>query len=436
MASSWNFALQFRLGDADGTSLMGADSNFREQVQELLLLQRIAQRIGSLLDLDVLLEAIVTDIAKTFGYTRSAILLKDNNDMVIAAVRGWNANVHRRGERFKVGEYGIIGHVAATGETYYAPDVLRDPYYEVSEPLTRSELDIPLMIRGELIGVFDVQTPEHDGFTPDRIRVLEALGTHIATAIDNARLFAQERMEKQRILVELEEAQAIQHALFPSRAPSLSAFSILGMCIPCRAVGGDWYDYISLRDGRVAVVVADVSGKGIAAALLMASTRSIVRLLIAQVAEPSAVLTELNKVLLNDFPRSRFVTMIYALLNPEDGSLTFASAGHNPPLLVANGEATFVESTAGIPLGIRTSDFSESRIALKNGTRLLLYSDGVPEAVSPESEEYGAARIQSHFLLAGSSIESLFREIRRFTGGVALPDDATAVLIDSAASFA
>lgn len=407
------------------------DFSFRQQVQELLLLQRIAQRIGSLLDLDLLLEEIVGDVAATFGYTRSAVLLKDSDEMVIAAVRGWTANVHKKGERFRIGEYGIIGHVAASGKTYYAPDVLSDPYYQVSEPLTRSELDIPLKIRGELIGVFDVQTPDPDGFSQGRIQVLEALGSHIATAIDNARLFSRERAEKQRMLDELAEAQAIQRSLFPTQTPPLSGFALSGICLPCRAVGGDWYDYILRPDGRVAIVVADVSGKGMAAALLMASTRSIVRLLAGQTTAPSAVLTELNQVLLNDFPRSRFVTMIYALLDPAAGTITLASAGHNPPLLVANGAAVEVDGISGLPLGIRTCEFSESCIPLGAGSRLLLYSDGVSEAANSDWEEYGSARIRSHFRQAESSVESLLRDVHRFTGGVPLSDDATLVLIES-----
>lgn len=410
---------------------MTADLDFRQQVQELMLLQRIAQRIGNILDLDILLEQIVADVAETFGYTRSAVLLKENNEMVIAAVRGWNANVHRKGERFRIGEYGIIGHVAATGETYYAPDVLRDPYYQVSEPLTRSELDIPLTIRGELIGVFDVQTPDPDGFAPGRIQVLEALATHVATAINNAQLFERERSEKQRILKELEEAQAIQRALFPTQLPPVPGFALSGMCLPCRAVGGDWYDYIPLPDGKLAVVVADVSGKGMAAALLMASTRSLVRALARQAADPSAVLAQLNEVLLNDFPRSRFVTMVYALLNPGDRTVSIASAGHNPPLFVRGGAADFIESTSGLPLGIANSEFSESRVRLEAGARLLLYSDGVPEAANFESKEYGAERIQSHLLQTKSSVESLLRDVHRFTGGVPLTDDATVVLVDS-----
>jgi sigma-B regulation protein RsbU (phosphoserine phosphatase) len=135
----------------------------------------------------------------------------------------------------------------------------------VSEELTRSEVDIPLKIRGRLIGVFSTQHNEFDAFSPERIQLLEALAGHIATAIENARLFQRERMEKQRALEELDEAHGIQHSLFPNQSPTIPRFEITGICLPCRAAGGDWYDYIPLPDGRLAVVLADVSGKGMGA---------------------------------------------------------------------------------------------------------------------------------------------------------------------------
>jgi GAF domain-containing protein len=138
---------------------MTGDLELRAQIDELFLLQRAAQRIASVLDLDVLLEEVVGDVVQTFGYSRSGVLLKDEltNELVIAAVRGWTMNYHQKGERFRIGEYGMVGHVGATAETHYAPDVLLDPYYEVSESLTRSELDIPLKRHDVLIGVFNVQ---------------------------------------------------------------------------------------------------------------------------------------------------------------------------------------------------------------------------------------------------------------------------------------
>src|SRR4030066_148994 len=172
-----------------------------QEIKELLLLQRVAQRINSILDLDLLLEEVVGDVAETFGYSRSGILLKidETNELEIVAVRGWTVNYHIKGERFKIGEYGMIGHVGETGETYYAPDVKLDPYYQVSEHSTRSELDIPLKIHGRLIGVFNFQHQDINAFSESRIQLLEALAGHVATAIENARLFENERKEKDRL---------------------------------------------------------------------------------------------------------------------------------------------------------------------------------------------------------------------------------------------
>jgi sigma-B regulation protein RsbU (phosphoserine phosphatase) len=228
-----------------------------------------------------------------------------------------------------------ISDVGSTAEMHYAPDVLLDPYYQVSEPLTRSELDIPLKRHGALIGIFNVQSTSVDGFPPSRIRVLEALAGHLATAIENAQLFLRERQEKDRMRAELEEAQLIQRQLLPERDVMHPAFSICGTCLPCRTVAGDWYDYILLQDGRIAVIVADVAGKGMAAALLMSSTRGILRLLAERIIEPAALLERLNKILLRDFPRPRFVTMAYVLLDPSDLTARIALAGHPPPVLIA-----------------------------------------------------------------------------------------------------
>lgn len=145
-----------------------------QTIEELLLLQRVAQKINSILDLDLLLQEIVGDVAETFGYLRSGVLLVDKttNELEIAAVKGWTTNYHIKGDRFKIGEYGMVGHVAATGQTYYAPDVTVDPYYQVSEDSTRSEVDIPLIVNDELIGVFNIQHQEKNAFSPDRIKLL------------------------------------------------------------------------------------------------------------------------------------------------------------------------------------------------------------------------------------------------------------------------
>src|SRR5262247_3315969 len=287
------------------------------RIEELYLLQRVAQKINSILDLETLLDQIVGDVASTFGYDRLAVLLKEDEtgELVIAA--GWTGELCLKGTRFKIGqEAGISAHAAASGETFYAPDVRKVPFYIAGEADTRSEIDIPLKVREEFIGIFNIQSTEMNAFLPERIRLLEALAGHVATAIANARMFQRERFEKERMARELEEARAVQSGLFPVNAPEAAGFDVTGVCLPCREVGGDWYDYIPLGDGRLAVVVADVSGKGMGAALLMSSTRSVLRLHAARGLSPKEILFALNKFLVDDFPASKFVTLIYAVLDP------------------------------------------------------------------------------------------------------------------------
>lgn len=414
---------------------MANDSSADREVQELLLLQRVAQRINSILDLDSVLEQIVDDVAQTFGYSRTAILLLDEehpDDLVIAAVRGWT-RFHEKGHRFKVGQEGMVGHVAATGEMHYAPDVRIDPYYCVSEEATRSEVDIPLSTRGRLIGVFNVQHTQVDGILPGQRRLLEILAGYISTAIDNARLFQRERGEKERLSKELAAASAIQMGLLPQTVPQIPGFEVTGLCVPCREVGGDWYDYMKLPQGRLGVVVADVSGKGMGAAFLMSSARSVLRLIAEREPGPGEVLKQVNQKLLEDLPHGRFITMVYAVLDPASGTLVFSNAGHPWPLLAEAEGARILDEAAGLPLGILPASYPEQRVELTRGSRLFLYSDGVTEAAAASGEEYGLSRLRDHVARAHSCCESLLADVRQFSSG-APRDDVTIVKIERVGS--
>jgi sigma-B regulation protein RsbU (phosphoserine phosphatase) len=402
-----------------------------QEVEELLLLQRVSQRISLTLDLKILLNQIVSDVAETFGYVRSAVLLKDDETNELVITHGWTGDTKNIGDRFEIGRSGIAGHVGQTELTHYAPDVLVDPYYEISHPSTRSELDIPLKVRGRFIGIFNVQHTTVDAFPSSRIRLLEALSGHLATAIDNARLFEREHVDKERLLKELQEAKRIQTSLLPSRDPTLTHFTMTGVCLPSRTVGGDWYDFVPMPDGRMGIVVADVAGKSMAAALLMSSTRSILRLVAQGGGSPAEVLCRVNRILLDDFPTARFVTMVFAVVDPEERSVVFANAGHLPPLFVEPAGAAFLETAEGLPLGIREGAFSERTVRMPPGRRLVLYSDGVVEASSSSREEYGLARIQDHFTRPGTSLDSLLEDVRRFSANKPLADDATVVVLEA-----
>jgi sigma-B regulation protein RsbU (phosphoserine phosphatase) len=407
------------------------NENQNQRIEELLLLQRVAQRINSILDLDVLLEEVVSDVAETFGYSRSGILLKveETNELEIVAVRGWTINYHIKGDRFKIGEYGMVGHVGLTGESYYAPDVTKDPYYQVSEESSRSELDIPLKVHGKLIGVFNFQHQDFNAFSDSRIQLLEALAGHVATAIENARLFQNERREKDRMSKELDEARNVQLSLFPDWKPNLPGFEINGLCLPSREVGGDWFDYIKLDDGKIGLVLADVSGKGIAAALLMASTRSILRMFAERGMSPSEVLGEVNRILIQDFPKAKFVTMIYAILDSGNCTVTFANAGHLPPIYKDASGTKFLKFESAFPLGIKEIIFNEYKFEMKNNSTLLLYSDGITEAMNSSFKEFGADKLIKLFDKETPSVQILLNEVRNFAGDYPPSDDITLLMI-------
>ena len=399
--------------------------------QDLLKLQKAAQKITSILDLDELIDKIVNDIACAFGCVEINVYLHDAErcELVLASDRG--CAVHQKGHRLKVGKEGLVGYVAATGQMRYAPDVRKDSYYLACEKDTLSEVAIPLHVEGELVGVFTVSHSEEDAFTPNQLRLFQSLCSHVAVAVQNALRFQHERSEREKMSREAQEARAIQQALLPKSSPFIPGFEVSGLSVPAGAVGGDWYDFIDLRDGRWGLVLADVSGKGMAAALLMSATRAMTRSLAENACSPGEVLTKLNQLLVDDFPSGRFVTMVYAVLDPNQRTITFANAGHLPPVVLGPSDTKFLQSEMGLPLGIRRGAYSETLLPLKDCERFVLYSDGITEAANASDEEYGSARLAEHLASSDASKESLLESVRTFVDGGGLQDDATVILVRS-----
>jgi sigma-B regulation protein RsbU (phosphoserine phosphatase) len=405
--------------------------------EDLLRLQKASHRISSLLDLDQLIDRIVNEIASSFGLVEANVYLYEpgRDELVLACVTG--CTLHEKGHCLKVGKEGLVGYVAATRQMRYAPDVRQDPYYLPCEASTLSEVAIPLLVENQLVGVFTASHPELNAFPPQQLKVLEALGNHIAIAIQNARIFQQVREEREQMTREALEARAIQQALLPKSSPFIPGFAVSGLSVPAGAVGGDWFDFIPMKEGCWGLALADVSGKGTAAALLMAATRGVLRTLAEASCTPSEVLSKLNRLLVNDLPPARFVTMVFAVLDPAEHTLTFASAGHLQPLLIEgrqqNGEqvreARFLNSEAGLPLGLGSGEYSETEIQLTPGTRIVFYSDGITEAANADQEEYGELRLKEHLLQPRSCGESLLEDVRSFTNGTGLHDDATVITV-------
>jgi sigma-B regulation protein RsbU (phosphoserine phosphatase) len=399
-----------------------------DRLAELLRLQKFAQRITSTLDIEELVPRIVDEVAASLGCVEINLYLRDpqQSEFVLAAVRG--CSVHGKGHRLKAGA-GMVGHVAATGTMHYAPNVALDPYYIGCEPDTRSEVAIPLQREGDLVGVFTASHCEVDAFCPDQLRLLQGLCGHVAVAVHNARRFGDEREQRERMSRDADEARSIQQALLPRLSPLIPGFSVTGLSIPAGSVGGDWYDFIPLGDGRWGLVLADVSGKGMAAALLMSSTRAMLRSLAQTGAGPADLLMRLNNMMIEDFPDGRFVTMTYAELDPAKRVLRIANAGHLQPLLVEPSGHRWIDHEHGLPLGISASRFSETEVALGEKSRIAFYSDGITEAEVDAGEEYGAERLLSQMRLPEVSVDSLLADVRKFSNGTGLRDDATVILL-------
>jgi len=398
------------------------------KLAKLVRLQKFAQRITSTLDIEELVPRIVDEVAASLGCVEINLYLRDPEqpEFVLAGVRG--CTLHGKGHRIKM-DKGMVGHVAATRRMHYAPDVTRDPYYMACEPDTRSEVAIPLNREGDLVGVFTASHCELDAFSPDQLRLLQGLCAHVAVAVHNARRFGDERQQRERMSREAEEARSIQQALLPRSSPLIPGFRVSGLSIPAGSVGGDWYDFIPLRDGRWGLVLADVSGKGTAAALLMSATRGMLRSLAQSGSGPGEVLTRLNNMMIEDFPSGRFVTMVYAELDPSTRVLRIANAGHLAPLLVEPSGHRWIKHEHGLPLGISASKFSETEVTLGEHSRIAFYSDGITEAEIDSGEEYGAERLLVQMQSPDVTLDGLLADVRKFANGTGLRDDATVILV-------
>lgn len=250
--------------------------------------------------------------------------------------------------------------------------------------------------------------------------------------------------ERERIEQELRTAQAIQHTFLPSEAPSLAGWELVTHYQPAHELGGDFYDFLHLDDGRLGLVVGDVTGKGIPAALVMTATHTTIRAAARESAAPGQIFAQVNDLLHTDIPPGMFVTCFYAVLEPESGRLWFANAGHETPFRCGAGHATELKAS-GMPLGLMPATrYDEYEAILAPGESLLFYSDGLVEAHSPSREMFGLPRLKAlleadadgaaHSTFSGAGlIDSLLRELRRFTGeGWEQEDDVTLVVLHRA----
>jgi serine phosphatase RsbU (regulator of sigma subunit)/anti-sigma regulatory factor (Ser/Thr protein kinase) len=298
-------------------------------------------------------------------------------------------------------------------------------------------LVVPLVSQGELIGTLNLgsRLSEQDYSSDDR-RLLASLAAQAAPAVRVAQLVQEQAAElqaRERYAEEMRVATLIQQQFLPRELPMLADWQVAAYYGPARAVGGDFYDFIELPDGRIGIVVGDVTDKGVPAALVMARTHSILRGDAPRLASPSKVLEHANDLLVAEMPEKMFVTCLYLVLDPRTGHVVFANAGHNLPYVrTPDGVVEF--RATGMPLGLLPGmDYEEREAVIEPGGNVLLYSDGIVEAHDPAGDMYGFPRLREAMGsdLAGSELlDDLLDRLHAFTGKAwEQEDDITLVTI-------
>lgn len=305
-----------------------------------------------------------------------------------------------------------------------------------------SLMAVPLQTEDRVIGLLYVDTRSTQRpFLPDDLNLLTVMANIAAIRIEGARLALVEQAQ-QRHQIELEQAASIQRLALPSTPPDVPGYRIDGKSVPCLTVGGDYFDYLRLANGRTLCLVADVAGKGMPAALLVMSIQAHASALSGACGDLLSFVTRLNQSLAPRCPSDRFITLFVCSMEHTTGRLEYCNAGHNPPLLIRSGGATELLQTGGPPLCIFPRFlYSIENVLLEEGDRLFVYTDGITEAENANEEGFEIERLEEVIRRhAGAEpatlIEAVLESVDDWTSGVAASDDRTAVILELRTSSA
>jgi serine phosphatase RsbU (regulator of sigma subunit) len=330
---------------------------------------------------------------------------------------------------------GIVGHVIRSGEAVCARDARLDPRYIRGRASTIAEVAVPIRLDGRTIGALNLESDRAGAFDEHDVEVLSFFAEATAIAVEKAMLH-ERLIEAARLDRQLRTAQFVQERLLPDLAPAIAGHELAGLCLPSARVGGDYYDYVPLAGGRVGVVVADVSGHDLPAALVMSAFRALVRTHLRDERPLDEIASRLNRELPDAGAGGAFVTAFLAVLDPARAILRYVNCGHHPPLHQGSaGAAAWLDDGGGPLLGpLRDARFGIGETRLAAGDQVVMFTDGIVEARDPHGAWFGIDRLERlatsyRGLPAPELVERIVLDARAFAGLSGFEDDVTLVVL-------
>jgi len=430
-----SFAL---LGDADPVpqSLFVA---YPEQAKTLTLLHDVSRELASILDRQELLQRVAERVKRIVEYDVFSVMLWNEQAQLLESVFSKRCKDSLPTRLRLPLHQGLTGTAAGQRRVLRVHDVSEDPRYIRCETgvEARSEIVVPLLMQDRLIGVLDLESTKPHAFTLEHERMLSTLGSYVAVALENARLYEEAVENERRLRADLDTAKEIQRQLLPTGAREVPGLDLAAAYVPARELGGDFYDFLPYGEGRLAIGLGDVSGKGTAAALYGSLAIGMIReFVVDHTWDPACMLALLNQRLHGTRLDARFIAMLFAVYDAAHRRLTLANAGGPYPLLYRDGQVRSVP-LEGVPLGLLSgTQYDETSLDLMPGDVVVFASDGILESANAADEEFGLPRLSA--LLSAISPEDSARAIANRIlaetddhsgAGVAPHDDRTLVVL-------
>ena len=402
------------------------------------ILYRLSQEFNSSLDLDEVLNRVLDEVIRVTRAERGFVTLREaDGELVFRIARGLDStNIDE--PQFQISR-SVVEEVARKGQAVLTSNAQQDERFSNRKSVVnlrlRSIICAPLKIKDTVTGVIYLDNRIQTGiFTEQDLELLTAIAASAAIAIENARLY-QDAIEKGRMERELQMAYRVQSSLIPDGTPGISGWEFAAHWQPAHEVAGDYYDFIPGENGSMGMVIADVTDKGMPAALFMALTRSIVRACLDEATSAAEALTKANRLICADSTTNMPVTLFYGSLDPESGSLTYVNAGHNPPIHYQASEDQFTKLTrTGMFLGFdEEAPFEQQVRILAPGDFIVFYTDGITDAINPEQQLFGESRFRQiladqRHLSAAEILGAVENAIKEFIGPAAPYDDITLLI--------